>query len=160
MVEIVRLAHDDWRRWRKLRLAALEDAPHAFSSTLADWQGDGDNEQRWRERLISVPFNVIAKLVGRPVGMVSASWPDEDGNVTLMSMWVSPSARGQGVGDALVDAVLVWADEQSATNVALNVVATNDAALGLYRRNGFTRRVVGQDDPQELELVRRIARGF
>jgi ribosomal protein S18 acetylase RimI-like enzyme len=158
MVDIVPLDQDDWRGWRELRLAALEDAPQAFSSTLAEWQGDGDNEQRWRDRLVSVPFNVIAQLVDRPVGMVSATWPDEDGNVTLMSMWVTPSARGQGVGDALVDAVLVWADEQSATNVVLEVVATNDHALGLYRRKGFSLRGAGRDDPEELELVRKLVR--
>jgi ribosomal protein S18 acetylase RimI-like enzyme len=145
MVDIVRLAHDDWGRWRELQLAALADAPYAFSSTLANWQGEGDKAQRWRERLISVPFNVLTELMGRLVGMVSASWPDEDGNIALMSMWVTPSARGQGVGNALVDAVLVWADEQSATSVVLDVVATNDAALGLYRREWvrLTRRRTG-----------------
>jgi len=157
VIDIVSLNPDDWRLWRGLRLAALTEAPYAFSSALADWQGAGDTEDRWREHLTSVPFNIVANLADLSVGMVSASWQNEGGNITLMSMWVSPTARGQGVGDALINAVLVWADEQSATNVVLDVAATNDAALGLYRRNGFTQRCVGQDDPQELELVRRIA---
>jgi len=62
---------DDWRAWRGLRLSALGESPEAFSSTLAEWQGDGDSEQRWRTRLASVAFNVIADRDRTAVGMVS-----------------------------------------------------------------------------------------
>ena len=54
MIDILVLTPDDWPTWRELRLAALAEAPGAFGSRLADWQGDGDREQRWRDRL-SVP---------------------------------------------------------------------------------------------------------
>ncbi|HEY0700829.1 MAG TPA: glycosyltransferase, partial [Micromonospora sp.] len=42
---------EDWRLWRVARLAALAEAPYAFGSQLADWQGPGDREERWRSRL-------------------------------------------------------------------------------------------------------------
>ena len=42
---------EGWRAWRELRLEALAEAPNAFGSTLAEWQGAGDTEQRWRARL-------------------------------------------------------------------------------------------------------------
>jgi hypothetical protein len=48
------LTVDDWSEWRVLRLAALRDAPQAFGSKLADWQGEGDSERRWRGRLDGV----------------------------------------------------------------------------------------------------------
>lgn len=48
------LTPDDWPIWRELRLAALAEAPQAFGSRLADWQGEGDREERWRDRL-SIP---------------------------------------------------------------------------------------------------------
>lgn len=64
---------DDWQLWRNLRLQALEEAPYAFSSRLADWQGEGDTEVRWRARLSAVPFNIIADLNDAPAGMVSAT---------------------------------------------------------------------------------------
>ena len=35
MIELQVLTPDDWRTWRRLRLAALAEAPHAFSSRLA-----------------------------------------------------------------------------------------------------------------------------
>ena len=49
---------DDWQLWRELRLAALAEAPDAFGSTLAEWSGAGDTEQRWRTRLHGVALNL------------------------------------------------------------------------------------------------------
>lgn len=51
VLELRRLSPDDWALWRVLRLAALTDAPEAFGSRLADWQGGNDREDRWRDRL-------------------------------------------------------------------------------------------------------------
>jgi ribosomal protein S18 acetylase RimI-like enzyme len=137
VIELRVLSGDDWRLWRELRLQALEDAPGAFSSTLADWQGDRDAERRWRDRLANVPFNVIAELNGKGAGMVGAIWPDGDGAVELISMWVAPFARGHGVGDALIAAVIAWAQEQKAVRVVLTVMETNEFATRLYRRHRF-----------------------
>jgi ribosomal protein S18 acetylase RimI-like enzyme len=130
------LTPDDWPLWRALRHAALEEAPHAFGSTLADWQGDGDREARWRERLEPPSHNVIALLGDEPVGMASGM-PADDGVVELISMWVSPEGRGRGVGDALVQEVVRWARSVGSVVVRLDVSDGNDAAAQLYRRNGF-----------------------
>jgi GNAT superfamily N-acetyltransferase len=130
---------DDWRLWRELRLEALREAPYAFSSTLADWQGDGDTEQRWRARLTSVPFNVVAYFDDAAAGIVSGTAPDAENTVELISMWVAPFARGRGIGDLLVAAVTEWARGERADNVALAVVDSNDRAATLYARHGFTR---------------------
>jgi GNAT superfamily N-acetyltransferase len=118
-------------------LEALREAPYAFGSTLAEWQGDGDTEERWRARLCSVPRNFVAYLDGAPAGIASGTALDEDGTVELISMWVAPFSRGQGVGDALVDAVVDWARDRGADRVALAVVETNAQASRLYARRGF-----------------------
>lgn len=54
VTEVVNVSPDSWRMWRELRLAALAEAPNAFGSTLAEWSGAGDTEQRWRARLEDV----------------------------------------------------------------------------------------------------------
>ncbi len=136
MIVVRTLTEDDWPEWRALRLAALTEAPEAFGSTLADWSGAGDTEARWRGRLHHVPYNVLALRDDVAVGMVSATEPHEDG-VELVSMWVAPSARGHGVGDALVDAVAAWARERGVATVTHDVRASNDRAVALYARNGF-----------------------
>jgi len=136
VIELRILTPDDWPLWRALRHAALEEAPYAFGSTLADWQGDGDREARWRARLEPPSHNVIACLGAEPVGMVSGM-PADDVVVELISMWVSPAGRGHGVGDALVQEVVRWARSVGSRVVRLDVSDGNDAAAQLYLRNGF-----------------------
>ncbi|MDR3032872.1 MAG: GNAT family N-acetyltransferase [Kitasatospora sp.] len=139
MIELRVLTTEDWRAWRELRLGALAEAPYAFGSRLADWQGDGDREQRWRDRLgIPGSYNVIAVLDGQPVGMASGIRAEaDDGTAELISMWVSPAARGRGVGDRLVRAVEDWARQAGAGVLTLAVTDGNDNAIALYRRSGF-----------------------
>jgi ribosomal protein S18 acetylase RimI-like enzyme len=57
-------------------------------------------------------------------------------------MWVSPKARGRGVGDRLIGAVVEWARA-----VTLAVSEGNAAATALYRRHGFVDTGERQDMP-------------
>ncbi|MEU6155746.1 GNAT family N-acetyltransferase [Actinosynnema sp. NPDC047251] len=129
MLEVI--GEDEWARWRALRLAALLDAPAAFTSTHAEWVGAP--EARWRRR-VAATHNLVAVLDGADVGMVSAADGDE---VDLLSLWVAPAARGRGVGDALVDGVVRWAGTRA---VRLEVAAGNARARALYLRHGFVAR--------------------
>jgi ribosomal protein S18 acetylase RimI-like enzyme len=139
MTEVRVLTPGDWRLWRELRLAALAEAPYAFGSRLADWQGDGDREERWRARLaIPGAVNLVAMLAGTAVGMASGI-PDAPGTAELISMWISPAARGRGAGDALVAAVERWARELPAARLRLAVAPGNQHAVALYLRHGRTR---------------------
>jgi len=133
MIRLRVCSEDDWALWRDIRLAALAEAPSAFGSTLADWQ-DAD-ESRWRERLRSVPYNILVELDGTPAGMASGV-PENDA-ILLISMWVAPFARGRGIGDRLIEAVADWARGRDARSVVLDVVSDNLPALALYVRNGF-----------------------
>ncbi|HVK30838.1 MAG TPA: GNAT family N-acetyltransferase [Nocardioides sp.] len=139
MLELRTLTPDDWPLWRELRLAALAEAPEAFGSTLAEWSGDGDREDRWRARL-SIPGarDFVVHLDGTAVGMVSGVPTDEARVVELISMWVSPARRGRGVGDLLIRVVEQWAVERGATTLRLAVMQDNPPAIALYERHGFT----------------------
>jgi ribosomal protein S18 acetylase RimI-like enzyme len=151
MIETQILRTDDWPLWRRLRLQALADSPAAFGSTLAEWTGAGDTEQRWRARLSNAPFNAVIRLDGAPAGMVGAFV--EGAAVELVSMWVAPFARGRGIGDAAVRAVVDWADERE---VVLSVKVENTSAIRLYRRHQFVDVGISPDDPGE-RLMRRQA---
>lgn len=107
MLEAREVGPDDWRLWRELRLAALAEAPEAFGSTLAEWQDA--TETRWRERL-SIPgaIDLVAYVDGEPAGMATGVPSDGHAAVELISMWVSPAARGRGVGDRLIGAVALY----------------------------------------------------
>ena len=145
MIELQEIGPDDWKLWRELRLAALEEAPYAFSSRLADWVDA--SEERWRQRL-GVPgaYQVIALLDGTPVGMAGGFHRDEPEAAELVSMWVAPAGRGRGVGDALITAVHNWARGWGATVLKLSVADGNESAHKLYLRNGFS----GTGEPGDL----------
>jgi ribosomal protein S18 acetylase RimI-like enzyme len=137
VTELRLLGPDDWRLWRRLRQAALAQAPRAFGSRLADWQGEGDREERWRARLdLAGSHNLVAVLDGEPVGMASGL-RGSDGTVELISMWVAPSARGRGVADALVREVERWARASGARVLRLDVAEDNLDAQAVYARHGF-----------------------
>lgn len=156
-IDLVPIGADDWALWRKLRLEALGEAPYAFSSRLADWQGEGDAEPRWRARLSAVPCNIVSTLRRVPAGMASATAP-EDRSVELISMWVAPFARGRGVGDALIEAIISWAAEQAAVRVHLAVFESNARAIALYRRHGFVDAGILDPADPGLPVERRMIR--
>jgi ribosomal protein S18 acetylase RimI-like enzyme len=131
------LTVDEWPLFREVRLQALSEAPYAFGSTLDYWRGEGDTEQRWRQRLTEVPFNAVARLGETPAGMASATKPNTDGVTELISMWVAPLARGKGVADLLIEAVICWAKEQRVSEIWLEVMEDNDRARAFYQRHGF-----------------------
>jgi ribosomal protein S18 acetylase RimI-like enzyme len=151
VIEVRRIGEEDWREWRSLRLAALATDPAAFGSTLAEWSGPNDLEQRWRARLAGSPFSALLDLDGRPAGMVGA-FP-EGGAIELVSLWVDPSARGRRVGEAAITAVVDFA---GALDVVLSVRTENAAAIRLYRRCGFVDEGISPDDPRERRM-RRVA---
>jgi GNAT superfamily N-acetyltransferase len=137
VIELRQLVPDDWKDWRELRLAALADAPAAFGSRYEDWI-DAE-EERWRARL-SVPgsYNLIASLDGSPAGMAGGLPAHDEPDVRhRVSMWISPAARGRGLGDRWMTAVEDWARSEGAVAVELSVVHGNDKAHALYLRHGY-----------------------
>jgi ribosomal protein S18 acetylase RimI-like enzyme len=54
-----------------------------------------------------------------------------------------PESRGQGLGRALMEAVLAHARERGADYIELNTEETDIAARGLYESLGFTNRASG-----------------
>jgi N-acetylglutamate synthase len=60
-----------------------------------------------------------------------------DGWAELGSIIVSPEARGNGLGRALVNSLLHWAATNGAANAFLQVDVENALAIALYRSLGF-----------------------
>lgn len=65
--------------------------------------------------------------------------PSPENRCELDSMAVDPTARRQGVGSALLEAVIAWAIENRSPRMTLEVRYSNAAAIRLYERHGFVR---------------------
>jgi GNAT superfamily N-acetyltransferase len=150
LLKIRSLGPDEWRTFREVRLAALQDAPYAFGST---WKSEKDRgEVEWRQAVASRQ-RFVALQGGRVVGMAAGGESNSTTTAALTSLWVEPALRGGGVGDQLVVAVLAWAKTTGFSKVLLWVTEGNSHAEALYERNGFIRTGEVIDQPRrEFEM--------
>lgn len=132
-VTVRRIRPTDGALLRRVRLAALADTPSAFAKTHAEESTYADEEwssraSAWADGDEGVTF--FAEVDGEVRGLVGGHRPN---GAELVSMWVEPGARGSGVAEALVAAVVDWADGP----LELWVTHGNDRAISFYRRMGF-----------------------
>jgi GNAT superfamily N-acetyltransferase len=154
---------DEASRFKDLRLAALADSPDAFWTTHAEALAYRDEE--WTDVVQRAQKDEQAIFVAidddRWVGMAGL-FPDRNvpDALHLWGMWVDPTHRAQGVGAALLAAVLDTAAEVGAPSIYLEVVENNLGARRLYERTGFVP--TGITGPirelTEIEMVMELAR--
>jgi ribosomal protein S18 acetylase RimI-like enzyme len=123
--------------YRAIRLAALQNASEAFGST---YESEAARPMSgWQERF-AAPGAFGAYLGGGIVGM--ARFVQDSGSAkerhkgAVYGMYVTPEARGQGIGSALIEAVIAHASGV-VEQLRLGVVDTNLAAIRLYQKHGF-----------------------
>ena len=78
----------------------------------------------------------------------------------LESIIVAEEFRRQGIGAALLQAIIAWSRQWSAQRVELEVRAGNAPAIALYERIGFLRDGIRRGyyrDPQEDALLMGLA---
>ena len=73
---------------------------------------------------------IIGFITGRPREDVPESW-------FIASLWVKPEYRRQGIGRAVVRAMLAEAEKKHVSSVFLEVRVSNEAARRLYLSEGF-----------------------
>jgi ribosomal protein S18 acetylase RimI-like enzyme len=139
MIEIRPLQPDQWELHKRLRLAALADAPSAFTTQLADAAARPDAE--WATltaQRASDPHGVtyFAYAHGEPCAMAACVLTEL--GAEMLAVWVAPTHRRQGVGQALVDYARRWAQARGVDTLVVGVYADNVAAVRFYARVGFT----------------------
>jgi ribosomal protein S18 acetylase RimI-like enzyme len=147
-VRIRRLLTTDWEAFRTLRLQALRADPLAFGSTLSrEIAYPKDRWRKWDESGAlgdeSATF-VVEAADGRLLGMAGL-FTDRDA-YHIWGMWVSPEARGQGLGRDLLNRVLSWATSTNPKRrIRLDVNPSQRVAVRLYESRGF--RPTGKTTP-------------
>jgi GNAT superfamily N-acetyltransferase len=139
----------DWQALREIRLQALRDAPYAFASTHAREAAFADDE--WHRRATRDGSFLAFLPEVSPAGL-GGGYLEAPDTVELISMFVRPRARGRGVGEAIIEAVIDWAIQKEATAVHLWVTETNKPARMLYERCGFTVTAERQPLPSNPAL--------
>jgi ribosomal protein S18 acetylase RimI-like enzyme len=143
MVVVREVTPDDWETLRDVRLAALREAPYAFASTYA--REAAFTEEQWRDRISDRSVTYLAYRPGNPEPDGLAGAYVADGVANVVSLWVRPSARGHGVGEALIGATADWAKARDHAALLLWVTESNTPARELYDRCGFA--LTGERQP-------------
>lgn len=136
-VEVRYTTEDDWQELKRVRLAALLDAPTAFGVSYASAVAYTD--EAWRERAAGRgPARYILAFEGEDAVGIVAYVPDAKQELNLIAMWVSPEQRGTPTASRLVDAVKTHAKAAGHPRILLGVAPTNARAAAFYQNQGFT----------------------
>jgi ribosomal protein S18 acetylase RimI-like enzyme len=77
-------------------------------------------------------------------------------DASLEELYVAPARRGEGIGRALLEAVMEAAREEGATHIDLGTSEDDTAARALYESAGFTNREGAPDGPRMLYYEREL----
>lgn len=172
--------------YRLVRLRALSESPREFSSTFA--RELAFTERKWRERLknpdaICIIATSRESLDGgtsqvdeieaydwnKPTQLEASDLEyhgivvcirsyDDPKQAYLVSFWVSPASRRQGIGRRLVLEAVEWAKGHSNQGlgfdfVVLDVQKDNIAARRLYESCGFADEGESVEDSNEIHYA-------
>lgn len=82
---------------------------------------------------------LIARIGGEPAGC-GALRPLDDTRVEVKRMFVRPTFRGQGLGEAILEALEKAGREAGYDTLLLETGTRQPEALALYRKAGYTER--------------------
>ncbi|MCJ2080123.1 GNAT family N-acetyltransferase [Methylobacterium sp. J-090] len=134
-----RLGPDDAAAFRTVRLDGLARHPEAFG---ASWEVESEQPLAWfaatlEGQAVFGAWSWEGELIGVAALYVPEA-PKLRHKGTLWGVFVSPDARGDGVGTALIAAVMAHA-ETCVDDVGLSVGAANSEAVRRYEAAGFMR---------------------
>jgi GNAT superfamily N-acetyltransferase len=153
-VQIERLTSDAGERLRSIRLRALGDAPDAFGTTFAE--ASAEPPESWENQLRQ-HATFVARAGADDIGLARGTRHDREIDTGyLISMWVAPEARRQGVGGRLIDAVVEWAETAGLKRLILDVAENNLPAMALYDHKSFVPNGIFGALPPPRDHVREI----
>ena len=142
MNNVRRIQTGEGSLYKEIRLAALRDAPGAFSTKLSDallrseesWQLQADQGASGTERAIFLAYQ------NGPAGLAALYRHESRDHATeLLQMWVAPECRSTGLASELLDYALQWATACGYCSVIAEVMADNFRAIRFYEKCGFVQ---------------------
>ena len=127
-------------------IPALSDLLSILFTQEAEFKPDDDAQRRGLSMIIRNPHSgaiLVAREGEQVVAMVNllftVSTALGERVALLEDMVVAPAARGAGVGSALLEHALAYAQQQGARRVTLLTDHDNTAAQQFYAKAGFSR---------------------
>jgi phosphinothricin acetyltransferase len=133
-VAIEPMQPDDWPAVRAIYAEGIATGDATFETTVPEWTA-WDTAHLREVRLVA---RVGADVVGFAALAAYSSRVAYRG-VAWESVYVAAARQGQGVGRALLDAVIAASDAAGLWALMAGILAENTASLALHERAGFRR---------------------
>ena len=127
---------EDWARVAEIYWDGMRDGLATFETEVPAWE-------EWHASHLP-GHRLVADVLGEVVGWAALSPASARrcyAGVLENSVYVDRDARGQGVGRALLDALIKRARQNGAWTIQTSIFPENRASLALHERCGF--RAVG-----------------
>ena len=141
-MKIKRLSASDAPAYRLLRLEGLKECPAAFGSSFEEEKKKG--LALYRERLTPSPDRWVYGFVDKG-RLVATATLMRDGHLksrhkaAIYAMYVAPQFRRIGLGRKLMEHCIARARSmRGLAKLGIAVVESNEAAVRLYKRLGFS----------------------
>ncbi|HEX2907228.1 MAG TPA: GNAT family N-acetyltransferase [Phototrophicaceae bacterium] len=154
-MEVRTLTENDAAAYLTVRLRSLQEHPEAFGASYDEEQGMP--LEKVAALLTSADSPTFGAFMDGALVGIATLWRyprvKTHHRAMLTGMYVAAEVRGQGIGQALIEAVLAYARTCSGLeDVVLAVTVGNAAARHLYVTNGFTPYSV---EPRYIKIADR-----
>jgi L-amino acid N-acyltransferase YncA len=135
-VELRELRREDWPAVKAIFEQGIAGGDATFETEAPSWE-EWDRAHLKGHRLVAlqdgevVGWAALAPFSGRCVYQ----------GVTEDSVYVADAAQGRGVGRALLEELIAWAERDGIWTIQAGIFPENQASIELHRRCGF--RVLG-----------------
>lgn len=127
----------DWKQVRAIYLEGIRSGNSTFETDAPTWE-------KWNENHLPVARLVLRdeeKLLGW-AALSPVSKRDVYRGVSEVTVYVSESARGKGIGRALLEALIAESEKNGIWTLQASIFPENTASVELHLRCGF--REVGR----------------
>jgi L-amino acid N-acyltransferase YncA len=143
MIEIKTMEPDHWNEVKRIYEEGLATGNASFQTTAPEWD-EWDKTHIRKCRLVALDNNIIVGWAA----MSSVSDRCVYGGVAEVSVYVSNSVRGKGIGKELLRILIVNSESNQFWTLQAGIFPENKASIRIHEENGFriigTREKIGQ----------------
>ncbi len=142
----------DWESVRAIYIQGIATGNATFAASAPEWR-DWDETHLPTCRLVAEADDSILGWAA----LSPYSRREVYSGVAEVSVYVAESARGEGIGAALLSALIRTSEEQGFWTLQAGIFPENEASIRLHRRCGFrivgTRERIGQMNGRWRDVV-------
>jgi L-amino acid N-acyltransferase YncA len=137
--EIAPMTEQDWPAVREIYLQGIATGNATFEQSAPEWK-------EWDQRHLP-SCRLVSRVEGRIVGWAAVSPVSSRcvyGGVAEVSIYIAGDARGRGVGQQLLRALVDASEQNGIWTLQAGIFPENTSSIKLHEQAGF--RIVGRRD--------------